>query len=340
LQVRNSYPIKNLNAFRVDVETEEFYAIDKIDQLLFLIKEKKVFEHTPLVLGGGYNCLFTKNYSGCLLYNCLLGITKMVENEKGVRVKVASGEKWQNFVDWSVKQGLGGVENLTNIPGTVGAAPIQNIGAYGSEVCNSIVEVEGVDLSSGECLSLSNAECQFSYRHSIFKEKYKDKIFITSVTFELQKNPIVNIQYKDILDVIEKNKLSKEDLSIEFIKKTIANIRAAKLPDPDVIPNAGSFFKNPIVSSHRMRSIRELYPHVSVYDLKNGQYKLSAAWLIDTCGLKGFNHKGAGVHENHALVLVNHSNADGKTIVELSQIIQKNVEQKFGLKLEPEVNFI
>ena len=340
MQVKKHYSLKRLNAFKIDVTANEFYTIETVEQLLYLIKEKNIYKKRPFVLGAGFNCLFTKNYDGSILYNQLKGIQKISDSPTTTTVKVDSGEGWQSFVDWAADEELGGVENLTNIPGTVGAAPIQNIGAYGVEVCDTIVEIECVDLSNGRFMRLLNSECEFSYRSSVFKEKYKNKLFITSVTFELQKNPKINTQYKDILEVLKNKGVAEADLNIHFIKDTIAEIRTKKLPDPKIIPNAGSFFKNPIVLTKIGLQLKGLYADMPIYELKNDKFKLSAAWLIDQCELKGFKHKGAGVHENHALVLVNLDYADGESIVELSHIVQQKVNDKFNIKLEPEVNII
>jgi len=253
-------------------------------------------------------------------------------------VKAAAGENWHEFVTYCVNQGFGGLENLSLIPGNVGSCPIQNIGAYGVEVKDSILSVEAIDLHSGELLVFSKEECRFGYRDSIFKRDLKGKFAICSVTFELKLNPAVHLEYGAIKQ--ELTAMGIENPTISDVSKAVCSIRHSKLPDPKLLGNAGSFFKNPTVDQKFAEKLTEIFPKIVSYPLGDGKVKLAAGWLIELCGWKGFRDGDAGVHEKQSLVLVNYGNATGSNILTLAHRIQNSVYERFGVKLEMEVNII
>ena len=330
--------LKPYHAFKVEAKADSFYHIDSIEQLKSLISKQAYDIANTYILGGGFNTLFYKDFQGSVLYNELKGMHTVLEDDDYTVIKVASGEDWQTVVNWSVENNLGGIENLTHIPGTVGAAPIQNIGAYGVEVCQSIVEVETISLNNGQLKVYSKDECRFEYRDSIFKQELKNKVFITAVTFKFQKSPQLCSQYKDVANALNKKQLSLESLTVVDMQQTIAEIRVNKLPDPSQVPNAGSFFKNPIYHKEFVEKLLKKYPNMPHYTVDKFHSKLSAGWLIDSCGFKGYQHNGAAVHKNHALVLINKAAATGNDVIELAEKIKIKVLDKFNVELVSEVN--
>jgi UDP-N-acetylmuramate dehydrogenase len=293
-----------------------------------------------LILGGGSNLLLTKDVPGLVIKNAIGGISLVGTEANTVLVKVGGGVVWHDFVCWAVEKGYGGVENLSLIPGTVGAAPVQNIGAYGVELKDVFVELEAVELSSGRIQVFDRDICRFGYRDSIFKKENKGKYGITSVTFALtrQEHYQLNISYGDIQKTLEKEGIAHP--SIADVSRAIIQIRSSKLPDPAKIGNCGSFFKNPETSRAILDNIRKSHPNVVSYDLPDGRVKIPAGWLIEQCGWKGKRVGNTGCYEKQALVLVNYGGATGEEVSNLAYAIIESVEKTFGIRLEPEVNIL
>jgi UDP-N-acetylmuramate dehydrogenase len=333
--MQENIPLKPFNTFGIDVSAKYFDAFHSVEALkedLLFIKDKNI---PWLILGGGSNILFTKNYDGAVLKNELLGIEIVNENENKVTVKSFAGEKWHSLVLFCVEKNLGGLENLSLIPGNVGASPIQNIGAYGAEMKDCFVELEALNIATLELEIFSKLDCHFGYRESVFKNKFRNQYIICSATFQLNKNPHYNTMYGSIEKELEKTGV--KELSVKAISDAVIHIRSSKLPDPSTIGNAGSFFKNPIINKELFEMIHSQFHDAVVYP-QGKDFKLGAAWLIEKCGWKGFRRGDAGVHEHHALVLINYGSATGKEIFDLSEEILQSVKQKFGVELEREVN--
>lgn len=336
MQFLSKYSLKKYHTFGTDVYTKCFTEINSINQFKDLIKEDIYKTNRLLILGGGSNLLFTKNFDGLTIKNNLHGIEIVKQDDNHVWVKAAAGENWHQFVLWCVERNYGGVENLSLIPGCVGASPMQNIGAYGVEIKDVCEEVNVIDVHSGEEKTFTKADCKFGYRESVFKNVCKNKYLITSVIFKLNKKPVFNTSYGAIEQ--ELKAMGVTQLNVKAISQAVINIRSSKLPDPAKIGNAGSFFKNPEVSKQKHDELKQQHPNLVAYVLDNGNYKLAAGWLIEQCGFKGKRFGDAGVHVNQALVLVNYGNANGKEIYDLSQQILDAVQSTFGVVLEREVN--
>jgi UDP-N-acetylmuramate dehydrogenase len=291
-----------------------------------------------LVLGGGSNVLLTKDFEGMVVKMNLRGIERVNETEEHIFIKANSGENWHEFVLYCVEKGYGGVENLSLIPGCIGAAPMQNIGAYGVEVKDVIEAVEAVEITTGIKTSFSNAECKFGYRESIFKNEAKGKYIITSVTYKLSKKPQLNISYGAIKDVLQEKGIDTPNL--KDVSDAVIAIRSSKLPDPKVLGNSGSFFKNPEIDSAIYEQLKASYPTIPGYPTFSNQIKVPAGWLIEQCGWKGKRVGNTGAHKDQALVLVNYGNATGNEIYKVALEIQQSVMDKFGIHIIPEVNII
>jgi UDP-N-acetylmuramate dehydrogenase len=290
----------------------------------------------PLILGGGSNILFTRNVNGWVLKNEILGIEVISEDDDHVYVKTGAGEPWHPFVLYCIERGWGGLENLSLIPGLIGASPMQNIGAYGVEIKDVFHELEAWHYEDRKRVRFSNADCQFGYRESVFKRAYKDQFVITSVTYRLRKQPVFHTEYGAIRQELEK--MGVQDLTIRAISDAVIRIRSSKLPDPARIGNAGSFFKNPEVDAAQFDSLKKQWPDIVGYSLPGGSVKLAAGWLIEKAGWKGYRSGDAGCHASQALVLVNHGHARGTEILELSEKIMADIKNRFGVALEREVN--
>jgi len=282
--------------------------------------------------------LFTKDFDGFVVKNNLKGIKVVKEEEDFVMVQSAAGEVWHNFVMWCIEKNYGGLENLSLIPGCVGASPMQNIGAYGVEIKDVFNELEAFDIVTGKKQIFSKAQCKFGYRESVFKREHRDKFIITAVTFCLSKKPKVNTSYGAISSELET--MGVKVPGIKEVSQAVINIRSSKLPDPKLIGNAGSFFKNPEVEKNIFQGLKIRFPGLVAYEMENGKYKLAAGWLIENAGLKGYVSGNAAVHDKQALVLVNKGNATGSEIYALSEHVLQTVNSKFGIKLEREVNII
>lgn len=293
------------------------------------------YKQGVLTWGGGSNFLLTTDVKEWVIYNKIKGIRIIKEDTNDILIEAGAGEVWHDFVLYTVQSGFGGLENLSLIPGKVGASPVQNIGAYGAEVKDTLYSVKAWDLQENRFHIFSNADCQFGYRDSIFKNQYKGRFIITSVIFKLSKKPVVNIEYGGIRKELET--MGIEDLSIKAVSDAVIQIRRSKLPDPKVVGNAGSFFKNPIIDAEQFKELKTQFSEMPFYESGSRQYKIPAAWLIEQCGWKGYRDGQIGVHSRQALVLVNYGGGNGKKIYELSQKIITSIKEKFGISLEREV---
>ena len=334
--IQENISLLKYNTFGIDTTAKSFTNFSSTEDLKRIILSNK--SKPKLILGGGSNILFTKDFDGLVLKNNIKGITVDKENDEFVWVKANSGENWHNLVMFAIDNGYGGIENLSLIPGSVGAAPMQNIGAYGVEIKDVFFELEAMNISTADEVRFTKKRCQFGYRDSIFKNFYKDQYVITNITLKLTKNPIINIEYGAIQQ--ELADMGIETPTIRDVSKAIIKIRQSKLPDPKEIGNSGSFFKNPIITKEKYQELKSKYPNIASYPIGKKQVKIAAGWLIDQAGWKGRTFEGYGVHKNQALVLVNYDKSTGIQILELSTKIIDDIERKFGVKLEREVNVL
>jgi UDP-N-acetylmuramate dehydrogenase len=336
MQIHHTYPLLALNTFGIDASAEYFAEVHSLQDVQAVLRQPI---RPILVLGGGSNLLLTRDVRGLVLKNAIQGIRVVRTFKNKVWVEAGGGVVWHDFVLWAVQHGFGGVENLSLIPGTVGASPVQNIGAYGVELKDVFVRLKAVELESGALHTFTRAACQFGYRDSIFKREAKGEYCITSVVFSLTNNTHrLNISYGDIRKTLEMNGV--EDPGIADISQAVVQIRSAKLPDPRQIGNCGSFFKNPETDRAVLEKIRLTHPNVPHYDLPDGRVKIPAGWLIEQCGWKGKRVGNTGSYEKQALVLVNYGGATGEEVKKLAFDIIASVAQQFEIQLEAEVNMI
>lgn len=336
--IEENESLKNLNTFGIDVSSKYFAEISSVNDLLQLLSEEKYKSEQKLILGGGSNILFTKNYNGLIIANNIKGITVEDVNENEVIISASGGEVWDDLVDFAVNNNYGGIENLKLIPGKVGASPIQNIGAYGVELKDTFLELTAINIYTLEEVRFKNQECRFNYRYSIFKDEYKDQFIITDVKFKLSKNPKINIEYDSLKKEIEI--INPSELTIKVVSEAVKRVRESKLPDPLKIGNAGSFFKNPTIDKSKLLFLQKEYEQIPNYIINENEFKIPAGWLIEKSGLKGIQMGNAGTYKNQALVLINNGNASGKEILDLALHIQNEVKKNFGIELIPEVNII
>lgn len=328
------------NSFRMAVEARYFARFTDMSNLQAQLEAyHQTLQALPLfILGGGSNILFTGNYNGLVLKNELKGIQLVEEDDNHYYIKAMGGESWHGFVSYCVEQGYGGVENMSLIPGNVGASPIQNIGAYGVEIKDVFHSLEAWHIQEQSLQTFHLDDCAFGYRESVFKGKYKGQFIITSVTYRLSKQHQPNTRYGAIEQELER--MGIQEPSIRDVAAAVIHIRRSKLPDPAQTGNAGSFFKNPVVTQQHFETLLQQYPHIPGYPASNNTTKLSAGWLIEQCGWKGYREGDAGCHAQQALVLVNYGKASGSDILNLANQICASVEEKFGVTLEKEVNLI
>jgi UDP-N-acetylmuramate dehydrogenase len=335
MDIQENKSLLSYNTFGIDVSARHFVEINSTDDLQELAGSKWMTE--LLILGGGSNVLFTKDYDGLVGHMNLTGYQIEREDDEQVWLRAAAGENWHKLVMNTVDQGWGGIENLSLIPGSVGAAPIQNIGAYGVEFKDVFDSLKAVHLETGEERIFTSSDCDFGYRHSIFKSKDKGKYAITEVTIRLQKKPNLNISYGGVKEKLEEMGV---DPSVWAVSEAITALRRSKLPDPKELGNGGSFFKNPVIGHDEFDQISQSHNNVPNYPAENGQVKLAAGWLIEQAGWRGRREGNVGSPEKHALTLVNYGGATGAEVRDLSLHIQADVEAKFGIKLQAEVNII
>lgn len=335
MNIQENISLKEYNTFGIDVNAKRFVSITSVYQLQQLIKEEKDI----FLISGGSNMLLTKDIETLVVHINFKGISIDQQNHNDVYITVNAGENWHEFVLWCVSLNYGGLENLSLIPGNVGTCPIQNIGAYGVEVKDTITKVEAIEIKTGKLVSFSAEECQFGYRNSIFKNKAKGKYILTSVSFKLTKN---NHKLNTSYGAIESELSSKgiTNPTIKDISDAVITIRQSKLPDPKEIGNSGSFFKNPVISKELFEKLQKNYPNIPSYVISDTEIKVPAGWLIEQSGFKGKRFGNYGVHEKQALVLVNYGDASGKEIYELAQKIQRTIKDTFDINLEIEVNII
>jgi len=340
MQILENISLRPHNTFSIDAKARYFTGFSNVDELEETLNLKP--QTSNFILGGGSNILFTKDFDGLVLKNEIKGTRELHEDNEYVYVRAGAGENWHQFVLHCIKNNWAGIENLSLIPGNVGASPMQNIGAYGVELQEVFFDLEAFHLKEKKVIWFTRNDCGFGYRESVFKGKYKDQFVILSVTYQLRKKPVFNTSYGAIEQELEK--MGVKELSIKAISDAVISIRSSKLPDPAETGNAGSFFKNPEISNEYFTLLKEQFPAIVGYPLTNGNVKLAAGWLIEQCGpqsgtsWKGFRRGDAGCHAKQALVLVNYGKATGKEIYDLSEEILQSVKQKFGIVLEREVN--
>ncbi len=332
-QLVKNISLKSYNSFGIDARAKQFFEFSEAEQLISFCKSIDIKDKEVFILGGGSNVLFTKDFNGLILHPVIKGIEITDETDSTVLVKVGAGEIWDTFVEWAVNNNYYGIENLSLIPGYVGASPVQNIGAYGVEVKDIIESVETIDIYDLTNRTFSNKDCEFEYRDSIFKSKLKSRFLITHVNFRLKKNGQLKTHYGNI----ETELKNFSAINLENVRQAIINIRQQKLPNPNEIGNAGSFFKNPIVSTDKANELKLEYPNIPTYPAGSRLTKLAAGWLIEQSGWKGKSIGDAAVHKNQALVIVNKANAKGFEINNLADMIVNSVFRKFGISLEKEV---
>ncbi|WP_299454119.1 UDP-N-acetylmuramate dehydrogenase [uncultured Microscilla sp.] len=338
MHIQPEVSLKPHNTFGIDVKAQQFVEVHQLSDLQTLLKEQQQNPTPLLILGGGSNVLFTRDFEGLVVKIKLKGISLLREDDSNVWLEAAAGEVWHDLVMHCVQKGYGGIENLSLIPGTVGAAPMQNIGAYGVEIKQVLETVQAVERSTGVLKVFTNEECKFGYRESVFKNIYKDQFVITGIILKLSKKPAFNTSYGAIQEVLQTNQV--KELSIQAISDAVCQIRSSKLPDPAKIGNAGSFFKNPTIPLAQFEQLKQAFPHIVGYPVANNQVKVPAGWLIEQSGWKGKRVGDIGVHTRQALVLVNYGGGEGSQIRQLSVDIQQSVLQKFGITIQPEINII
>jgi UDP-N-acetylmuramate dehydrogenase len=334
--LENNKNLKKLNSFGVEAFASAFVEIKNNSDIQELIKILSNYEN-KLILGGGSNILFVSDYDGLVIKNKISGIEIISEDDESVLLKIGAGENWHNFVGYCVRNNYSGLENLALIPGTVGAAPVQNIGAYGVEQDSCFECLDAFDFLSGEIVKISKSECEFSYRDSIFKSSRKERYLITHIYYKLSKKDNIKINYKELSQKLFDKNINNPNPKDVF--NSVIEIRKSKLPDPEVIGNAGSFFKNPVITKSQLDKLLEIYPDAKYFPFRN-KFKISAGWLIERCGWKGKKAGNCGISEKHALILVNYGTASGAEIFDLSEEIIKSVKIKFNIDLKREVNII
>lgn len=337
MQIQQSISLKPYNTFSIDVTAKHFVSVSNIEEL----KEVLALKNFPkkLILGGGSNMLLTKNQDVLVIHINLKGISIVSENENHVFIKANAGENWHEFILWCLDNNFGGLENMSLIPGNVGTAPIQNIGAYGVELKDNFVSCEALSLKNNKIISFDKNDCKFGYRNSVFKHEAKGQFIITSVTFRLTKNSHqLNINYGTITSQLEE--MGIKNPTIQDISKAVIFIRESKLPNPKEIGNSGSFFKNPIISKKQFDALTRNFDNVPNYPVSDNEVKVPAGWLIEKAGFKGKRFGDYGVHKKQALVLVNYGNANGEDILNFSKLIQKTIKRIFDVSIEAEVNIL
>lgn len=337
MEILSHFSLKKFNTFGIEAKARKFVAIHNESELKTVLSENK--SEKKFVLGGGSNMLLTKDIDALVIHIDLKGKKIIKEDEDFVWVESQAGENWHEFVLWTIENSFGGLENMSLIPGNVGTTPVQNIGAYGAEIKDTFISCQAIKIENQETKTFAKEKCHFGYRESVFKNEVKDQYIITSVVFKLTKrNHKINTSYGDISAELAKNNITIPTL--KDVSNAVISIRQSKLPDPKVLGNSGSFFKNPILLKSDFEKIHQLFPEMKFYDVSETEVKIPAGWLIEQTGFKGKRFGDAGIHKNQALVLVNYGNATGQEILNVSKIIQETIYETYGIHIEAEVNVI
>ena len=337
MTIQNNFSLKKYNTFGIEAKAKQFVAVNSIKDLNTILKEHQ--SESKFILGGGSNMLLTQDIQSLVIHIDLKGKKVLKEDDDFVWVESQAGENWHEFVLWTIDQNFGGLENMSLIPGNVGTTPVQNIGAYGTEIKDTFVSCEAMTIATQEMKTFTKEDCHFGYRESIFKHEAKDEFIITSVVFKLTKrNHKINTSYGDIIKELEKQNVTTP--SLKDVSNAVIAIRQSKLPNPKELGNSGSFFKNPIIPKEQYKKVHALHPEMPHYVVSETEVKVPAGWLIEKAGFKGKRFGDAGIHKNQALVLVNYGNATGQEILAVSRDIQTTVLKEFGIAIEAEVNVI
>ena len=337
MEIQNNFSLKNYNTFGIEASAKQFVAVHTVSELKTVLEEHKT--ERKFILGGGSNMLLTQDIDALVIHVDLKGKKIIKEDEDFVWVESQAGENWHEFVIWTIDQNLGGLENMSLIPGNVGTTPVQNIGAYGTEIKDTFDSCEAMTIENQEMKTFTKEECHFGYRESVFKNEAKDQYIITSVVFKLTKrNHKINTSYGDITAELAKNNITNPTL--KDVSNAVIAIRQSKLPDPKELGNSGSFFKNPILLKSDFEKIHQEFPEMKYYEISATEVKVPAGWLIEQAGFKGKRFGDAGIHKNQALVLVNYGQATGQEILDVSKNIQETIFKTFGIHIEAEVNVI
>jgi len=342
MEVQENISLRELNSFGIDVKAKFYTKAESVASIEQALQNK--IHSDIFILSGGSNVLLTDDIDAHVVHICNKGVKVVAETNTHTKIEVAAGENWHDLVLWALDHNLGGIENLALIPGCVGSAPIQNIGAYGVEIKDSFIQCQALDIKTLEKITLSNENCEFGYRSSIFKTTAKGKYVIYNIQLQLTKSPHpIKITYGDIENTLINQTTVKEkngEYTISEIAKAIISIRKNKLPDPKLLGNSGSFFKNPVIDKALFEKFIKEWPQAPFYKVENNSFKIPAGWLIENAGLKGFKQGAVGVHEKQALVLVNYGGAKGHEVLSLAKKVMTEVLEKFSISLEPEVNII
>jgi UDP-N-acetylmuramate dehydrogenase len=337
MEILHNFSLKRYNTFGIDAKARKFTAIHNTDELREILQQNQ--SEKKFILGGGSNMLLTRDIDALVVHIDIKGKKVVSENDDDVEVQCNAGENWHEFVLWTIDHGFGGLENMSLIPGNVGTTPVQNIGAYGTEIKDTFVSCDAMNIETFEIRSFDKTECRFGYRESIFKNEAKGQYIITSVTFRLTKqNHKINTSYGDILAELARNNIGTPTL--KDVSNAVIAIRKSKLPDPAELGNSGSFFKNPVIPKLQFDAVKEKFPDIKFFPVSDTAVKVPAGWLIEQAGFKGKRFGDAGVHKNQALVLVNYGNATGAEILEVSRKVQQAVYDIYGIKIEAEVNIV
>ncbi|MGQ7945151.1 UDP-N-acetylmuramate dehydrogenase [Flavobacterium sp. WC2509] len=337
MEIQSNFSLKNYNTFGIEAKAKQFVAVHTVYELKTILEQNKT--EKKFILGGGSNMLLTKDIDALVIHIDLKGKKIVKEDDAFVWIESQAGENWHQFVLWTIDQNFGGLENMSLIPGNVGTTPVQNIGAYGTEIKDTFISCEAINILTQEIKTFTNAECDFGYRESVFKNEVKDQYIITSVIYKLTKrNHKINTSYGDIQAELAKNNITTPGL--KDVSNAVIAIRKSKLPDPAELGNSGSFFKNPILLKTDFEPIHQKFPEMKFFDISATEVKVPAGWLIEQAGLKGKRFGDAGIHKNQALVLVNYGGATGQEILDVSKTVQDTVFDKFGINIEAEVNVI
>jgi len=336
MNIINSKSLIKYNTFKINVKSDYFVDVKSVNEILKLLNDDFFRKQKIMIIGGGSNILLTRNFNGLVIHNKITGIQVVSDKKNELIIEVGAGEEWDSLVEWTTKKNLFGIENLSLIPGSVGAAPIQNIGAYGVEIKDVLKGLYAVNLETRKLEYFNKSKCKFGYRNSIFKNELKDRYIITSVIIKISKNQKLSLDYRDLRFL---NKKNKTDLTSDSIRREVIKIRNKKLPNPKKIGNAGSFFKNPVVSKTTFEKIQKRYPNIPYY-LEKKLFKIPAGWLIDKIGIKNNSNNSCSLYNKHSLIIINNGNASGVEIAKFSKIIKSEVFLKFNINLEEEVLII